>query len=193
MNSSLTMSKKFSMIPSQKVTTTLICQKVIWIETFLLQTMFICFSRCGHKARFFFDLLCCFYSEIWSNSESKLQSPDNKLVINSSIKDNYEKSDWSLNTTQRISDLVESMKNYGVLDFEAGIPNSLRNTGQQWDFPNSWPPSTHMIITGLYQSDSAEHQQLAKRLADKWIRSELSIVQESKSSQIGFCLSVIEE
>ena len=29
-------------------------------------------------------------------------------------------------------------------DFVGGIPNSLQETGEQWDFPNAWPPSVQM-------------------------------------------------
>ena len=27
-----------------------------------------------------------------------------------------------------------------MLSYPGGIPTSLRNTGEQWDFPNAWPP-----------------------------------------------------
>ena len=33
-----------------------------------------------------------------------------------------------------------------------------QTTGQQWDFPNAWPPSQHFVITGLLQSTSQELQ-----------------------------------
>ena len=39
-------------------------------------------------------------------------------------------------------------------DFVGGIPNSLQETGEQWDFPNAWPPSVQMIIIGLVNSES---------------------------------------
>lgn len=39
--------------------------------------------------------------------------------------------------------------------FVGGIPNSLQETGEQWDFPNAWPPSVQMIIIGLANSESS--------------------------------------
>lgn len=39
-----------------------------------------------------------------------------------------------------------------VLDFPGGLPTSLNYSGEQWDFPNAWPPlvvscSLHNINT----------------------------------------------
>ena len=39
--------------------------------------------------------------------------------------------------------------------FAEGIPTTLIQSGQQWDFPNVWPPLEHMIITGWKK----KHQQ----------------------------------
>ncbi|XP_058433133.1 trehalase-like isoform X2 [Marmota monax] len=33
-----------------------------------------------------------------------------------------------------------------VLTYQHGIPTSLRNTGQQWDFPNAWAPLQDLVI-----------------------------------------------
>ena len=37
--------------------------------------------------------------------------------------------------------------------------------GQQWDFPNCWPPLQHMVVEGLEKSGHPEAQRLALRLA----------------------------
>ena len=55
-----------------------------------------------------------------------------------------------------------------VLSYPYGIPNSLGETGQQWDFPNSWPPSVHMIIVGLLQSGGNEMIE-GRNQAEKWL------------------------
>ena len=53
-----------------------------------------------------------------------------------------------------------------------GVPNTLVPSGEQWDYPNVWPPMQYMLIMGL---DGLEHSKAAKELAfkwaDKWIRS----------------------
>ncbi|XP_060035853.1 trehalase-like [Erinaceus europaeus] len=35
-----------------------------------------------------------------------------------------------------------------ILTYKFGIPSSLRNTGQQWDFPNAWAPLQDLVIRG---------------------------------------------
>ena len=59
------------------------------------------------------------------------------------------------------------LKNAGVLDFPGGLPTSLIASGQQWDFPNSWAPTTWVIIEGLRKYGMSE---LAKVIAEKWVR-----------------------
>lgn len=39
----------------------------------------------------------------------------------------------------------------GALHFPGGVPTSLRNSGQQWDYPNAWAPLQHMLIEGRHQ------------------------------------------
>lgn len=36
----------------------------------------------------------------------------------------------------------------GALQYPGGIPTSLKESGQQWDYPNAWPPLQHMLIEG---------------------------------------------
>lgn len=40
----------------------------------------------------------------------------------------------------------------GALQFPGGVPTSLRESGQQWEYPNAWPPLQHMLIDGRWQS-----------------------------------------
>ncbi|XP_024861753.1 trehalase isoform X2 [Kryptolebias marmoratus] len=63
------------------------------------------------------------------------------------------------------------LKESGALDFPNGVPTSLKASGQQWDFPNAWPPLQHMLIEGLSKLPSAEAQELAFSLAQRWIRT----------------------
>lgn len=88
----------------------------------------------------------------------------------------------------------------GALQYPGGIPASLKESGQQWDYPNAWPPLQHMLIEGrhrpprwtacivkatvsvdafdlpvsfpgLSKVPSEEAKQLASELAQRWIRS----------------------
>jgi len=57
----------------------------------------------------------------------------------------------------------------GVLSYSGGIPTSKINTGQQWDFPNGWPPLNHMIIEGFRKSSNPFMQEAGYQLAAKWV------------------------
>ncbi|KAG7217636.1 hypothetical protein INR49_021324 [Caranx melampygus] len=66
---------------------------------------------------------------------------------------------------------VQYLKGSGALQFPNGVPTSLRESGQQWDYPNAWPPLQHMLITGLSKLPSEDAQQLAFDLAQRWIKT----------------------
>ncbi|KAL7400533.1 hypothetical protein ABVT39_013484 [Epinephelus coioides] len=66
---------------------------------------------------------------------------------------------------------VQYLKGSGALQFPNGVPTSLRESGQQWDYPNAWPPLQHMLIDGLLKLPSEDAQQLAFDLAQRWIRT----------------------
>ncbi|XP_044759539.1 trehalase-like [Coccinella septempunctata] len=61
----------------------------------------------------------------------------------------------------------------GITSYLGGIPNSLNNTGEQWDFPMAWAPSQSIVIQGLRRSGQKDAQQLAKTLAGRWLMSNL--------------------
>jgi len=55
--------------------------------------------------------------------------------------------------------------------YQAGVPTSLFMSGQQWDYPNAWPPLQHMWIHSFHQSKNPEANNLASSLAEKWVTS----------------------
>ena len=69
----------------------------------------------------------------------------------------------------REKDVLRTLKRVQVLNFPGGFPTSLFASGQQWDFPNAWPPLQHMLIAGLAQSTNKEVRQEAFNFAQKWI------------------------
>lgn len=69
----------------------------------------------------------------------------------------------------RESFVLRTLKRLKVLDYPGGFPTSLSTSGQQWDFPNAWPPLQHMLIEGLALSRSKELQEEALKFAQKWI------------------------
>ncbi|ELW63221.1 Trehalase [Tupaia chinensis] len=68
-----------------------------------------------------------------------------------------------------------------ILNYQHGIPTSLRNTGQQWDFPNAWAPLQDLIIRGLAKSSSPRTQQVAFQLAQNWIRTNFDVYSQKSA------------
>uniref|UniRef100_A0A667XGQ2 Trehalase n=1 Tax=Myripristis murdjan TaxID=586833 RepID=A0A667XGQ2_9TELE len=66
---------------------------------------------------------------------------------------------------------VQYLKDSGALRFPNGVPTSLRESGQQWDYPNAWPPLQHMLIDGLSRLPSENAKQVAFDLAQRWIKT----------------------
>ncbi|CAL9684359.1 unnamed protein product [Knipowitschia caucasica] len=72
---------------------------------------------------------------------------------------------------ERAQRAVQYLKGSGALHFPNGVPTSLKESGQQWDYPNAWPPLQHMLIEGLSKLPSEDAKQIAQDLAQKWIRT----------------------
>lgn len=67
--------------------------------------------------------------------------------------------------------LVKYLLASGGLDFPGGIPSSVLYSGEQWDYPNAWPPLQSILIGGLDASGNGEAKILAKEQAKLWIRA----------------------
>ncbi|KAJ2940978.1 hypothetical protein O0L34_g13104 [Tuta absoluta] len=59
--------------------------------------------------------------------------------------------------------------------FEGGIPTTYEHSGEQWDYPNAWPPLQHIVVSGLSQTGVPEAERLASELATKWVRSNFAV------------------
>uniref|UniRef100_A0A0M3JQS4 Trehalase n=1 Tax=Anisakis simplex TaxID=6269 RepID=A0A0M3JQS4_ANISI len=71
--------------------------------------------------------------------------------------------------------IYKFMSKSGVFDYPSGVPTSLIDSGQQWDFPNGWSPLNHMIIEGLRKSLNPEMQEQAFKLAQKWVHGNYKV------------------
>jgi len=115
---------------------------------------------------------------LWNENDGTYY--DYSIVSNSHVKRYYASNVnplWtkcfpdSVNVSERDEKLHLYLKNKGVLDFPGGIPTSKEESGQQWDFPNAWPPLVDMIIEGLETSESELLQNEAHTQAQKWLKS----------------------
>ncbi|XP_067031122.1 trehalase-like isoform X1 [Acropora muricata] len=66
-------------------------------------------------------------------------------------------------------DVFGTLQRLKVLDYLGGLPTSLFMSGQQWDFPNAWPPLQHMFMAGFAKSSDKEIRDEALHFAQKWI------------------------
>lgn len=67
--------------------------------------------------------------------------------------------------------ILNYLQSTGATSFVGGLPTSFVKSGEQWDSPNGWAPTNHMIIEGLSQSSDPKVQDAAFKLADKWIQT----------------------
>lgn len=65
------------------------------------------------------------------------------------------------------------LKEKEVLEFPGGVPTSLIRSGEQWDYPNAWPPLQAFIIQGLDRSGLKEGRTAAEFLAKKWLKANI--------------------
>ncbi|CAI0408822.1 unnamed protein product [Linum tenue] len=74
--------------------------------------------------------------------------------------------------------VTASLESSGLV-LAAGIATSLTNSGQQWDFPNGWPPLQHQIVEGLVRSGSEKAKELAEEIAVRWINSNYAVYKKT--------------
>ncbi|XP_035793158.1 trehalase-like isoform X1 [Anopheles albimanus] len=77
----------------------------------------------------------------------------------------YDKTDTAL--PKQILGYIERLK---LDQYPGGVPNTLQNTNEQWDFPNVWAPMQHMLVMGLDSLDSKEAKELAFQWGQRWVR-----------------------
>ncbi|KAG8569487.1 hypothetical protein GDO81_014431 [Engystomops pustulosus] len=76
---------------------------------------------------------------------------------------------------------VSYLESSGALSYKNGLPTSLKDTGEQWDFPNAWPPLQHMVIEGLEKTESKKAKDAAFLLAQKWVRANYEAYKKYKA------------
>ncbi|XP_045521591.1 trehalase-like isoform X1 [Pieris brassicae] len=67
--------------------------------------------------------------------------------------------------------ILKYLKESHGLDYPGGIPTSLVKSGEQWDFPNAWPPLVSLAVNAIEALELPEAKDLAFRVAQSWVRS----------------------
>lgn len=69
--------------------------------------------------------------------------------------------------------IMDYLKETSGLDFPGGVPSSLDRTGEQWDFPNAWPPLVSIVVNALEAMKLTEAKEAAFHVAQTWVRSNM--------------------
>lgn len=89
---------------------------------------------------------------------------------------------YNISDTDKISASVLNYIEKNKLDtFPGGIPNTLYQTGEQWDFPNVWAPLQYIIIEGLDNLGTPDAKQLSKRWGHRWVKSNFAAYRDSRA------------
>lgn len=63
--------------------------------------------------------------------------------------------------------LLEYLRRSKVMVNEGGLPTTTLHSGEQWDYPNAWPPLQHMVIMGLDSTGDEYAKDLAFEIAER--------------------------
>ncbi|VDI30626.1 alpha,alpha-trehalase [Mytilus galloprovincialis] len=74
-------------------------------------------------------------------------------------------------TNEKKEKLLQYLQTNKITEYisKGGVPTSLDDTGQQWDFPNGWSPLQQIMIWSL--ESIPQTKQLARKLASSWLDS----------------------
>ncbi|KAM7345157.1 trehalase isoform 5-T9 [Cochliomyia hominivorax] len=65
--------------------------------------------------------------------------------------------------------------------YPGGVPNTLEHTGEQWDFPNVWPPMQYLLIEGLENLGTDEAKTVSSKWAHRWVKSNFKAYAETRA------------
>lgn len=86
---------------------------------------------------------------------------------------------WANATHLTQAEIVSLLQHHAPFwNYPAGVPTSLVNTTQQWDFPNAWAPLQFWIIEALRSQSKMES--VAMGLIQKVRESRLSLSHKTR-------------
>lgn len=65
--------------------------------------------------------------------------------------------------------------------YPGGVPNTLMNTGEQWDFPNVWAPMQYLMVYALENLETKKTSELASKWAERWVKSNYKAFNDTKA------------
>lgn len=70
-----------------------------------------------------------------------------------------------------VSSILKYLDKTNIKVNVGGIPSTVIHSGEQWDYPNAWPPLQYMVIMGLEMTGDIFAKKVAYDWAEKWVRS----------------------
>lgn len=65
--------------------------------------------------------------------------------------------------------------------YPGGVPNTLYHTGEQWDFPNVWPPMQYILVEGLNNLGTENAKNMSTRWGHRWVKSNFKAYTETRA------------
>ncbi|XP_066997114.2 trehalase isoform X2 [Anabrus simplex] len=82
---------------------------------------------------------------------------------------------------QYIGRILKYLERSRIMINMGGIPTTLEHSGEQWDYPNAWPPLQYIMIEGLDATGDPWARELAFKIAEKWVRSNYKAYNETEA------------
>ncbi|KAK2587703.1 hypothetical protein KPH14_003818 [Odynerus spinipes] len=80
-----------------------------------------------------------------------------------------------------VSKVLKYLEKSQIMLNVGGIPATLEHSGEQWDYPNAWPPLQYFIIMALNNTQDPWAQRLAYEISERWVRSNYKAFNETHS------------
>ncbi|XP_032681219.1 trehalase isoform X4 [Odontomachus brunneus] len=98
--------------------------------------------------------------------------PTNILPFWADCYDTSKKADY-------VSKVLKYLEKNQIMLNQGGIPTTLEHSGEQWDYPNAWPPLQYFFIVSLNNTGDAWAQRLAYEISERWVRSNYKAFNET--------------
>lgn len=80
-----------------------------------------------------------------------------------------------------VSKVLKYLEKNKIMLNLGGIPSTLEHSGEQWDYPNAWPPLQYFVIMALNNTEDPWAQRLAYEISERWVRSNYKAYNETHS------------
>ncbi|KAH8370512.1 hypothetical protein KR093_003838, partial [Drosophila rubida] len=87
---------------------------------------------------------------------------------------------YNISDTEKISaSVLKYIEDMNLDSFPGGVPNTLYNTGEQWDLPNVWAPMQYILVEGLDNLGTPAAKALSQRWGHRWVKSNFAAYKET--------------